>query len=77
MIAALRSLLLVLAGIVTGKIVVYTSRTALNIVAMVLATILFFFMLFWERQPSYPAIFLLAVGLGVVNGSVSSTSAGM
>ena len=75
--SGLRFLLLVLAGIVAGKIVVYISRTAVIIVAMVFAMILLFFMLFWVRQPSYPAIFLLAAGLGAVSGSVSSTSAGM
>ena len=76
MITAIRSLLLVLASILAGKIVVYTSRTALNIVTMVFAMILLFFMLFWEREPSYVAIFLLAIGLGTVNGSVCSISAG-
>ena len=76
MITAIRSLLLVLASILAGKIVVYTSRTALNIVTMVFAMILCFFMLFWERKPSFVAIFLLAIGLGAVNGSGSSISAG-
>ena len=77
MITALRFLLLVLASILAGKIVVYTSRTALNIVTMVFAMILLFFILFWEREPSYIAIFLLAIGLGAVNGSAGSISAGM
>ena len=77
MITALRSLLLVLASIIAGKIVVNISRTAVNFVTMGFTMVLFFFMLFWEREPSYPAIFLLAVGLGVINGSASCIAAGM
>ena len=75
-VTALRSLSLVLASILSGKIIMYSSRTGLSIITMMFTMTLLYYMLFWERKPSYIAVFLLAVGLGAGNGSLTSTAAG-
>ena len=75
-VTALRSLSLVLASILSGKIIMYVSRTGLGIATMMFTMTLLYIMLFWERESSYVVVFLLAIGLGAGNGSLTSIAAG-
>ena len=74
-VTALCAFSVALSSAIVGKIMVYVSRITLSIFSLLLTLTLSFFILFWERVPSYPAVFLLAAGIGVSSGTIATLAA--
>ena len=51
----------------TGKITLYTTRTAAAIIVSAFHMVICLFLIFWDRQPNFVAIFLLSAVFGVTN----------
>jgi predicted MFS family arabinose efflux permease len=53
---------------ITGRISVYTTRTALAIFAGSLQVAVVLFLMIWEREASYYVVFAIAVAQGLIRG---------